>query len=114
MADGWRYVRGWHNNAAVSPDYETAALLLLLQQDMLAYVDEAATEPTVVIGAGVTSAWLSHPMAVSALALPGGSIDWQWDGRTMRVTLHGAAWTAQLGSAFPDDTDIVITHEPLS
>jgi hypothetical protein len=114
MADGWRYVRGWHNNAAVSPDYETAALLLLLQQDMLAYVDKAATEPTVVIGAGVTSAWLSHPMAVSALALPGGSIDWQWDGRTMRVTLRGAPWTIQLGSAFPDDTDISIAHEPLS
>ena len=38
----------------ISPDYETAALLLQLQQDMLAYVDEEAAEPTVVIGAGVT------------------------------------------------------------
>jgi len=53
-------------------------------------------------------------MAVSALALPGGSIDWQWDGRTMRVTLRGAPWTIQLGSAFPDDTDISIAHESLS
>jgi hypothetical protein len=114
VADGWQYVRGWHNHAAVSPDYEIAALLLLLQQDMLAYVDEAAIQPTVVIGAGVRPAWLSHTMAVSTLAIPGGSIDWQWDGRTMRVTLRGAPWTIRLGSAFPHDTDISVTQEPPS
>ena len=28
VADGWQYIRGWHNRSAVSPDYETAALLL--------------------------------------------------------------------------------------
>ena len=46
LADGWQYVRGWHNELAVTPDYETAALLLLLQQDMLAYVDETAAVPS--------------------------------------------------------------------
>ena len=34
--------RGWHNESVISPDYETAALLLQLQQDMLAYVDDEA------------------------------------------------------------------------
>ena len=80
LADGWQFARGWHNESVISPDYETAALLLQLQQDMLAYVDEETAEPTVVIGAGVIPVWLSQPMAVSGLALPGGSIDWQWDG----------------------------------
>ncbi len=113
VADGWQYARGWHNETAVSPDYEAAALLLLLQQDMLAYVDDAAAEPTVVIGAGVIPAWLSQPMAVSSLAIPGGFITWQWDGQTMRVTLRGPARKVQLGSTFPSGTALTVTHKPL-
>ena len=111
VADGWQYARGWHNESVISPDYETAALLLQLQQDMLAYVDEEAAEPTVVIGAGVIPAWLSQPMAVSGLALPGGSIDWQWDGHTMRVTLHGPSRVIQLGTAFPAGTELTVVRE---
>ena len=113
VADGWQYARGWHNETAVSPDYETAALLLLLQQDMLAYLDGGAVEPTVVVGAGITPAWLSQPMAVSNLALPGGSITWQWDGRKMRVTLRGPARKIQLGSAFPPGTELSVVQKPL-
>lgn len=105
--------RGWHNETAVSPDYETAALLLLLQQDMLAYLDGGAVESTVVVGAGITPAWLSQPMAVSNLALPGGSITWQWDGRKMRVTLRGPARKIQLGSAFPPGTELSVVQKPL-
>ncbi len=111
VADGWQYVRGWRNQSVVSPDYETAALLLLLQQDMLAYVDDGAAEPTVVIGAGVPQAWISHSMTVSNLALPGGSIDWRWDGHAMRVTLRGPSRKIQLGASFPDDTDMSVTHD---
>ena len=111
VADGWQYVRGWRNQSVVSPDYETAALLLLLQQDMLAYVDDGAAEPTVVIGAGVPQAWISHSMMVSNLALPGGSIDWRWDGHAMRVTLRGPSRKIQLGASFPDDTDMSVTHD---
>lgn len=112
VADGWQYARGWHNELAVTPDYETAALLLLLQQDMLAYLDEQAAEPTVVIGAGITSAWLPQPMAVSNLALPGGSITWQWDGHAMRVMLRGPKRTVRLGTAFPPGTELTVTHKP--
>ncbi|MGC3974815.1 MAG: hypothetical protein QM771_10585 [Nitrospira sp.] len=112
VADGWQYARGWHNELAVTPDYETAALLLLLQQDMLAYLDEQAAEPTVVIGAGITAGWLSQPMAVSNLALPGGSITWQWDGHAMRVTLRGPERAVRLGAAFPPGTSLTVTHKP--
>lgn len=112
VADGWRYARGWHNELAVTPDYETAALLLLLQQDMLAYLDDQAAEPTVVIGAGITAPWVSQPMAVSNLALPGGSITWQWDGHAMRVTVRGPKRAVRLGAAFPPGTPLTVTHKP--
>ena len=111
VADGWQYVRGWHNLAVVSPDYETAALLLLLQQDMLAYMDNKATEPTVVIGAGVPRDWLAQAMTVSNLTLPGGSMDWQWDGHSIRVTLRGPSRKIRLGATFPDGTELTVTHD---
>lgn len=114
LADGWQYARGWHNDLAVTPDYETAALLLLLQQDMLAYVDETAAVPAVVIGAGITPAWLSQPMAVSNLAIPGGTITWQWDGHLMRVTLRGPSRNIRLGAAFPPGTQLEVTQKPTS
>lgn len=112
VADGWQYARGWHNELAVTPDYETAALLLLLQQDMLAYVDETAAVPVVVIGAGITSAWLAQPMAVSNLAIPGGTITWQWDGHVMRVTQRGPVRNIRLGPAFPAGTKLEVTQKP--
>ena len=110
VVDGWQFARGWHNESVISPDYETAALLLQLQQDMLAYVDEAAAEPTVVIGAGVIPSWLSQPMVVSGLALPGGSVDWQWNGHAMRVTLRGPSRLIRLGAAFPSGTEFTVVQ----
>ncbi len=112
LADGWQYARGWHNELSVTPDYETAALLLLLQQDMLAYVEETASVPAVVIGAGITRAWLAQPMAVSNLAIPGGTITWQWDGHVMRVTQRGPSRNIRLGPAFPAGTKLEVTQKP--
>lgn len=114
IADGWQFARGWRNEAVVSPDYEAAALLLKLQQDMLAYVEEQGPDSTVVIGAGMVADWRSEPMAVSGLALPGGSIGWAWDGRRMRVTLRGPARTIRLGAAFPKDAEVSVLHESLT
>ncbi|MBS0169473.1 MAG: hypothetical protein JSR62_03900 [Nitrospira sp.] len=111
LADGWQYARGWHNELAITPDYETAALLLLLQQDMLAYVDETAAVPTLVIGAGITPAWLAQPMAVSNLAVPGGTLTWQWDGHVMRVTLRGPSRQIRLGPGFPAGTQLEVTQK---
>jgi hypothetical protein len=98
----------------ISPDYETAALLLLLQQDMLAYVDREAESPALVIGAGIPKTWLAEPLAVSGLAIPGGSIDWRWDGQTMFVSLHGLPQNVRLGAAFPKSTKIVLTSQPMT
>ncbi len=114
VADGWQYVRGWHNQRAVSPDYQTAALLLLLQQDMLAYVDDRTGSAALVIGGGIPPSWLTRPMAVSGLAIPGGSVDWQWDGHTMQVHLQGPSRTVRLGAAFPDNTELSVTPHPLT
>ena len=113
VAHGWQYARGWRDRTTVSPDYETAALLLLLQQDMLAYLDTELADSPVVIGAGIPSDWLSQPLAVSNLLLPGGSITWKWDGHSMQVTLKGPLRNITLGSAFPPGTTVSITHEPL-
>ena len=54
---------------------------------------------------------LFQPIAVSGLALPGGSIDWQWDGHTMRVTLRGPSCVIQLGAAFPAGTELTVLRE---
>ncbi len=50
-------------------------------------------------------------MAVYDLALPGGFIDWQWDGHTMRVTLRGSPRLIQLGTAFPAGTELTVVGE---
>ena len=113
VADGWQYARGWHDRTTVSPDYETAALLLLLQQDMLAYLDTEAANSPVVIGAGIPPNWISQSFSVSTLLLPGGSIAWKWDGHVMHVTLKGPNRKIELGPAFPPGTTLTITHEPL-
>jgi hypothetical protein len=84
----------------------------LLLQDMLAYLVDGAREPTVVIGAGIIPNWLSRPLAVSGLALPGGSISWQWDGTIMHVAMHGPWRKIQLGSAFPAGTEVILTQRP--
>ena len=54
----WEDVRGWVKPPYVTPHYWTAAEMLLLQLDMLAYTDLATPEPTVVIGAGIPTQWL--------------------------------------------------------
>ena len=61
---------GWHDRTTVSPDYETAALLLLLQQDMLAYLDTEAANSPVVIGAGIPPNWISQSFSVPLSCFP--------------------------------------------
>lgn len=96
----WKYVRGGSNSADITPDYRTAAELLLLQLAMLAYMDDAAPEPTVVIGAGIPKTWLSQPMSVTSFPLPHGTLDWHWDGRQMHVTIHGEPMKVRLAPTF--------------
>lgn len=104
LSKRWEPIRGWVNPSPVTPHYWTAAEMLMLQLDMLAYVDESATEPTLVIGAGIPRAWLDQPMTVTGLSLPGGQADWHWDGKQMNIQLQGTKYKARLGSAFPPNT----------
>jgi hypothetical protein len=104
----WEQVRGWVNPPHVTPHYWTAAEMLLLQLDMLAYVDEPASEPTLVIGAGIPAEWLSRPMSVRGLSTRLGEVDWKWDGRAMRVTVRGIKCAARLGAGFPPNTPVKV------
>jgi hypothetical protein len=109
----WEHVRGWVSPPHITPHYWTAAEMLLLQLDMLAYVDEAAIEPTLIIGPGVLPAWLDRPMRVRGLSTRIGEVDWAWDGRRMHVKIHGnrcATCKVRLGAAFPPGTPLHVGH----
>ncbi|HLN85293.1 MAG TPA: hypothetical protein VK200_02500, partial [Candidatus Limnocylindrales bacterium] len=113
----WKNVRGWLNGQdgqngedIVTPSYRTAAEMLLLQLDMLAYSDETANEPTIVIGAGVQPSWLDHGMRAQGIATAIGRVDWSWDGRRMRASLHGSHARVRLGPAFRADTPLYVKY----
>jgi len=76
----WEYVRGWVNPPHVTPHYWDAATDLLLQLDMLPYVDESGSRPSLVIGGGVPAEWCTHPMKVHGMLTKIGTVDWDWDG----------------------------------
>jgi hypothetical protein len=104
----WDGIRGWLHPPHVTPHYWTAAEMALLQIDMLGYWDAWADEPTVIIGAGIPPDWLRSPMHVSGLSVPGGRLDWNWDGRRMKVRLTDQAAQVRLAAVFPPRTPIQI------
>lgn len=100
----WQRYRGWINPPHVTPHYGAAAEMLLLQLDMLAYLDRSSNEPTLIIGAGIPKEWLTQPMTVKGLPLGGNRINWTWDGKQMAVQIRGKKMNIQLGSTFPPNT----------
>jgi hypothetical protein len=115
----WKRARVWFagnedhdkDGYAVMPSYRSAAEVLLLQLDMLAYVNEAgATEPTIVIGAGVQPAWISQPMSVRDLPTRLGRIDWSWNGRQVNVNVRGSRAPVRLGPAWAQSTPIKVRY----
>ena len=107
----WKRVRGWLNGQdRVTPSYNVAAEMLLLQLDMLAYSDETADEPTIVIGAGVQHSWLQRPMQAEEISTPAGRVDWVWNGRQMNVKVHGSHARVRLGSAFAPGTPLNVEY----
>jgi hypothetical protein len=107
----WEGVRGWVHPPHVTPHYWTAAEMLLLQLDMLAYANRPVSEASVVIGAGIPAEWLNQPMHVRGLTLPQGQLDWSWDGKHLHVRIRGnTKINVQLGSAFPSDTSLHIEY----
>jgi hypothetical protein len=102
----WEQARGWTTPAHVTPHYWTAAEMLLLQLDMLAYVEPGNGKPVLVVGAGVPSAWLGKPLSVGDLPTSQGKVDWSWDKGTLTVKLRGFTGEVKPGAAFPADTRI--------
>jgi hypothetical protein len=95
----------------VTPHYWTAAEMLLLQLDMLAYSDKSTEEPTVVISAGIPVEWLNQAMNVQQLTIPDGQVGWKWDGRRLHVEIKSHRRIhIRLGSAFPSDTPLQIDY----
>ncbi len=110
----WEKVRGWVKPQHVTPHYWTAAEMLLLQLDMLAYTDMSANSPsnlsTTVIGSGIPQDWLKQPMSVSGIPMSNGYLDWQWDGKQMLVKITGEPTNIRLGSAFPAETPLKVEY----
>jgi len=102
-------VRGWVRPQGVAPHYWTAAEMLLLQLDMLAYVDEGAAEPTVVIGAGVKPEWLRSPLNVRGVSTHLGVVDWSWTGSRLVVNWRGPKARIVPGTAFPSGVPVSVT-----
>jgi hypothetical protein len=89
--------------------------MALLQMDMLACSEEADGRSAIVIGAGVPAEWLKYPLRVRGLSLPHGRLDWEWNGRRVRVTLPGPSpQVLRLGPSFPADTPLQVETAPHS
>jgi hypothetical protein len=97
----WDRIRGWATPPHVTPHYWTAAEMLLLQLDMLASEELAASEPTVVIAGGLPSAWFEQPLSVKNLRLRHTTLDWTWDGRILQVKARGVLGKVRLGPHVP-------------
>jgi len=97
----WHRFRGWVQPPHVTPYYWTAAEMVLMQLDMLGYVNPTANSPTLVIGAGIPQEWLNQSFSVKGLAVGRNTVDWTWNGQQMQVWLYGPSMNVQLGSSFP-------------
>ena len=114
----WQKVRGWVKPPHVTPDYGSAAEMLLLQLDMLAYTDRAVKQPTIVIGEGVPAEWLKQPMQVSGIWTAGNRVNWQWNGKMLQVQIDQGQSSAsqkskpviKLGSAFAPNTLLKVDY----
>lgn len=102
----WYRFRGWVNPPHVTPHYWTASEMLLLQLDMLAYVNPTAKVPTLVIGAGIPPQWLKQSFKVKGLVAEGNVINWDWDGKKIDVQIQGKKMDIQLGAGFPQNIPV--------
>ncbi|MGG6293738.1 hypothetical protein ACQ4M4_04880 [Leptolyngbya sp. AN02str] len=102
----WQRIRGWVNTSQLTPHHWTTAEMLLLQLDMLAYLNPSVSTPTVVIGAGIPQDWTQQPLSAKGLRVGGNVVDWEWDGQQMNVQLQGQPMNVQLGDSFPSNTAV--------
>jgi hypothetical protein len=107
----WERIRGWVKPPHVTPQYVTAAQILLLQLSMLASVDESGSVPVLTVGAGITPGWLDKPMHVRGLLTRIGWVDWNWSGGSMQVVVRGRRCPVRLGPAFAANTPLVVRYQ---
>ncbi len=101
----WKDIRGWLKPKHITPHYWTAAEMLLLQLDMLAYIDESKKEPELVIGAGTPKEWLSKPMQVEGIHTSLGKVGWSYSNDLIKVRIHeGRRCKVRAGYSFPKGT----------
>jgi hypothetical protein len=98
----WNQVRGWLTPKHVTPHYWTASEMLLLQLEMLAYVEEAESGPTYVIGAGVPKSWLDEPLHVANIGTSRGEVEWTWAEGKLSAKIRGEEAPVRAGTAFGD------------
>jgi hypothetical protein len=98
--DLWQDVRGWVNPPNVTPHYWTAAEILAIQVDMLAFVDESEAEPVLVIGGGVPRKWTQQTMGVRGIPTSLGTVDWSFLDGKVQVSIDRRPPRVRLGSAF--------------
>jgi hypothetical protein len=98
------------NSSHITPHCWSAAEMLLLQLDMLAYVKEDSRDRPVVIGAGGPRTLLDRPMSVKGLRLTTGCVDWEWNGHRMKVVLHGTTAPVILGTGSPAGAPIYVNY----
>jgi len=106
----WLYVRGWVKPPHVTPHYWAAAECLLLQIDMLTYVDESQEKPIIVIGGGIPASWCSRPMKVRGVMTKFGIVDWTWDGKAVHADVRGERLPVRLGSGFPKNASVRVEY----
>jgi hypothetical protein len=108
----WQRLRGWSDRPELTPHYWTAAEMLLLQLDMLAYIDRSTSTTTLTIGAGIPTAWLKQPIGTKGLSIDGNLVDWAWDGKQVTVKIKGEPMQVKAGSVFPAGTQIKVENLP--
>ena len=84
--------------------------LLLLQIDMLGFIDESGDYPTLVVGGGIESEWLASPMKVNGLSFPFGEVNWRWDTEFLRVEIRGERIPVIAGPRFPSETSVLVDY----
>jgi hypothetical protein len=102
----WQRLRVASDSQQLTPHYWTAAELLLLQLDMLTYIDRSTSSPTLIVGAGIPKNWSNQTMSVKGQLVEGNLVNWTWDGKHMNVEIKGEKMTVQLGSAFSKQASV--------
>jgi hypothetical protein len=108
----WERLRVTTDPAALTPHYWTAAEMLLLQLDLLAYIDRTTSSPVLTIGAGMPSAWLSQPLSVTGRLVEGNLVNWAWDGQQLNVQIRGETMQVKISSVFPPGTPVKVEMLP--